>query len=264
MTKSVIGLATLTAGLVLAVGAAALSIIFNGSIAASDPTQTGRLGRDGVISSCAAAKPSPGLVVASGARHYDSYTYTNSSGSGECVTVGLTQTSGTLGELFTAAYLGSFNPSDPSVNYLADPGTSPGALNTPVTYAFFLPAGQTVVVVVHEVDPDGCIGCNYTLTLDSATAATFASARLTPTRRGLLLRWRTASEVDLLYFQVYRSRGHSWRRVSHTPIAAKGSVAGASYRFLDRAARPHAGFRYRIKAFNQDGTASWFGPVLTS
>lgn len=264
MTKVRVGLVALTAGLVLASGAAAVSIVVNGTISASDPTQTGRITRNGVASTCAASKPNPGLAAATGSRNYDSVVYTNSSGSGECISVGLSQTSGTVGELFDAAYLGSFNPADPSQNYLADPGTSPLALNTPLTYSLFLPAGQTVVVVVHEVNPGGCTGCDYTLTLDSATAATFASARLTPTHRGLLLRWRTASEVDLLDFQVYRSRGYSWRRVSHTPIAAKGSVAGASYRFLDRAARPHKGWRYRIKAFDQDGTSSWFGPVLTS
>jgi len=259
MTKPLVGFAALTAVLVFAAGAEALLIV-NGSIAASDPTQTGSLNRNGVVSSCAAPKSSPGLLTNVGVRHYDSYTYMNSSGFGECVTVTLTQTSG-AGQIFTAAYLGSFNPADPTTNYLADPG---GSAPPTTAYSFFVPAGQTAVVIVHEVDPDGCIACTYTVTLGSATAATFASARLTPTRRGLLLRWRTASEVDLLGFQVYRSRGHSWRRVSHSPIAAKGSVAGASYRFLDRTARPHADFRYRIKAFNQDGTASWFGPTLTS
>jgi hypothetical protein len=260
MTKSLVGLGALTAVLVFAAAAEALLIV-NGSIAASDPTQTGSLNRNGVVSTCGAPKSSPGLLTAVGVRHYDSYTYTNSSGFGECVTVTLTRTSG-AGQIFTAAYLGSFNPADPAANYLADPG---GSTPPATAYSFFVPAGQTAVVIVHEVDPDGCLACNYTVTLGSApTAATFASARLTPTRRGLLLRWRTASEIDLLGFQVYRLRGHSWRRVSHSPIAAKGSVAGASYRFLDRAARPHADLRYRIKAFNQDGTASWFGPTLTS
>jgi hypothetical protein len=263
MRKSLIALGALTAALAVAAGAAAVTITVNGTIAASDPTQTGRLESNGGASTCAAPKASPGLVTAIGARHYDSYTYTNSSGSSECVTVTLTQTSGTAPGLFTAAYLGSFNPADPGTNYLADPGGS----GTTVTYSFLVAASQTAVVVVHEVNPDGCLNCNYTIVLNTAstpTAATFASAGLTPTRHGLLLRWRTASEVDLLSFQVYRSRGHAWRRVSRSPIAAKGSATGAAYRFLDRTARPHTGFRYRIRALNRDGTASWFGPVLTA
>jgi hypothetical protein len=159
---------------VVAVGGA---ITVNATIDASDPTQTGRLGRDAVTSTCIAPKSSPGLLATTGARHYDSYTYTNSSGSSQCVTVTLTQTSGNDAGLFTAAYLGSFNSADPGMNYLADSGAS-SALNTAGTYSFLLAAGQTAVVVVHEVNPDGCLGCGYTLTIDAVTAATFASARL--------------------------------------------------------------------------------------
>jgi hypothetical protein len=127
-----------------------------------------------------------------------------------------------------------------------------------------LAAGQTAVVVVHEVNPDGCLGCGYTLTIDAVTAATFASARLTPTHRGTLLRWRTGTEVETLGFHVYRARGQSWRRLNHALIVAKGSVSGASYRFLDRTARRGVSYRYRIKSVDRDGTSSWFGPVLVS
>src|SRR5829696_8447007 len=99
MTKSLVGLAALMAVLAFAASAAAALVIVNGSIASSDPTQTGSLNRNGVASTCAATKSSPGLLTNVGARHYDSYTYTNSSGSGQCVTVTLTQTSGT-GQIF--------------------------------------------------------------------------------------------------------------------------------------------------------------------
>ena len=260
VTKSAIGLAALTAILVLATAAAALS--FSGTIDSSDPTMTGnRLGRNGIVSTCAAPKADPGSLLPAAMRHYDSYTYTNSSGSTQCVTVTLTQTLGTDAGLFTAAYLGSFNPANPDTNYLADPGES-GSLNIVETYSFNLAAGQTAVIVVHEVVAGGCIGCAYALTIDSATAVMFASARVTATKRGELLRWRTASEADLLSFQVYRSRRHSWQRISRSPIAAKGLIGGASYRFLDRTANRGVAYRYRIRAFNRDGTASWFGPVL--
>ena len=80
-------------------------------------------------------------------------------------------------------------------------------------------------------------------------------------RKGVLVRWRTGTEADLLGFHVYRSRGHSWRRISRSLIAAKGSVAGASYRFLDKTARRGVAYRYRIKAVDRDGVASWFGPI---
>jgi hypothetical protein len=89
----------------------------------------------------------------------------------------------------------------------------------------------------------------------------FRAAR---SREAVMLRWRTGTEADLLGFQVYRSRGHSWRRITHALIAAKGSVSGASYRYLDKTARRGVAYRYRIKALNRDGTASWFGPVRST
>jgi hypothetical protein len=102
------------------------------------------------------------------------------------------------------------------------------------------------------------------LELENLTAVTFTSARATRTAKGVLVRWRTGTEVDLLGFQVYRSRGHSWRRITHALIAAKGSVSGASYRFLDKTARRGVAYRYRIKALNRDGASSWFGPVRST
>ena len=223
----------------------------------------GRLARTGVSSTCAAPKSNPGSGSVA-TRHYDSYTYTNSSGSGQCVTVTLTQTSGPDTALFTAAYLGSFDPTNPETNYLADPGAS-DSLNVPTTYSFLLSAGQTAVIVVHEVDSDGCasldLGCSYTLTIDTVTAVTFASVSATRTGTGVVVRWRTGTEADLLGFQIYRSRGHSWQRITRSLIAAKGSVAGASYRYLDKTARRGVSYRYRIKAVNRNGTTAWFGPM---
>ena len=73
------------------------------------------------------------------------------------------------------------------------------------------------------------------------------------------MRWHTGTEGDILGFRVYRSRGHSWRRITHSLIRAKASVAGASYRFLDKTATRGAAYSYRIEAINRDGTSSWFG-----
>ena len=71
----------------------------------------------------------------------------------------------------------------------------------------------------------------------------------------------TARKAELLGFHVYRSRGHSWRRITRSLVAAKGTVSGASYRYLDRTARRDVSYRYRIRAVNRDGMTVWFGPV---
>src|SRR5262249_3096552 len=104
---------------------------------------------------------------------------------------------------------------------------------------------------------NGLINVTYT----TPTAVTLASAGANRTSKGVVVRWRTGTEADLLGFQVYRSRGHSWQRITRSLIASKGSVSGASYRFLDGTAKRAWAYRYRIKALNRDGTANWFGPV---
>ena len=120
---------------------------FSGSIAAGDTTQTGRIVRNGVASSCAVAKAYPGTQDLLPNRRYDSYTFTNTSNATACVKVDLTSSCGT--NIFGVAYLGSYNPANVQQNYLADNGSSFAALGT---FSFNVPAGQTFVVVVHEVN----------------------------------------------------------------------------------------------------------------
>lgn len=128
--------------------------VFAGSIAAGDTTQTGRIVRNGVTTVCGVAKAYPGTQDLLPNRRYDSYTFTNTSNATACITVNLTSSCGT--NIFGLAYLGSFNPANVQQNYLADNGSSFAGTGT---FAFNVPAGQTFVVVVHEVNVNaGCVG----------------------------------------------------------------------------------------------------------
>jgi hypothetical protein len=127
---------------------------FTGSIAAGDTTMTGRIVRNGVASTCAVPKAYPGTQDLLANRRYDSYTFTNTSNVTACVTVNLTSSCGV--NIFGVAYLGSFNPANVQQNYLADNGLSFAGTGT---FSFNVPAGQTFVVVVHEVNVGaGCSG----------------------------------------------------------------------------------------------------------
>ncbi len=134
--------------------------VFNGSLAAGDAQQTGRINRFGVVSTCAAPKACPGIFTAVGARFYDAYTITNIRNTPVCATIGINSGCGT--NIFNVAYLTSFNPAAPCTNYLGDPGSSFSASGfMEVT----IPALGTIVVVVHEVNVGA--GCaNYQLTVD--------------------------------------------------------------------------------------------------
>ena len=127
-----------------------------GAVSATTGQQTGRIVRDGLTATCPAPKSNPGLTAVTGARQYDAYTF--QSCKSQCVTVRLLGPS----TIYTAAYDGSFNPANPSTNFLADPGSSSLA----TAYSFNVTAGQTFVVVVHEINVASGATYPYTLTFD--------------------------------------------------------------------------------------------------
>ena len=154
-------LATFTAIALIAVAGTASAQV-NTTIALDNATsQTGRLLRDASPSACTPVKPFPGVFTTSGVRAYDSYTLTNTSGSTRCYNVVLTQTGS---DLFAVAYSGSFTPADPSLNWLGDAGSS----NPSSPFSVNVPNGQSLVLVVHEVNPGAGVGQTYTLTANPA------------------------------------------------------------------------------------------------
>lgn len=79
------------------------------------------------------------------------------------------------------------------------------------------------------------------------------TARLTPA--GVELRWRTAHEVGLLGFDVYRGRV----KLNRALIPARGFAAGAAYRYVVAGRR--AGV-YRLRALQADGTRAWVATTV--
>src|SRR5438874_1246349 len=161
-------------------------IVIHGRIPTKGPLQTGRIVSDDPPSTCAA--PQTCAVFDTTLRHYESYTFTNTTGSSQCVTVTLDPMTCTgAHSLQSVMYLGSFDPANVCTNYLADIGNSPDVAKS---YSGTVPAGQTFVVTVNEVTPNaGCTG--YTLTITglcgggsptpTATATATPTATHTPT-----------------------------------------------------------------------------------
>jgi hypothetical protein len=132
-------------------------IIFDDSIAMTDPIQALRLNRDGTTSTCTVPKSCPGPVNFPNT-HYDVTFYVNTSNAAQCVVTTIT-TNCLANPIFMVAYLGSFNPSNPCTNYLADIGSSPAPSQF---MSFTVPAGGSFALVVHEVL--GGVGCGqYTV-----------------------------------------------------------------------------------------------------
>jgi subtilisin-like proprotein convertase family protein len=128
-----------------------------GALAAGDPTQTGRLVRNGVFSVCSALKPSPGLNDSVLGRRFDQYTITNQNTTTQCVTASVSNGCG-ANAIYLAAYSGSYVPTSVTTNFLADNGSSMGSTAVGIgPVAFTMAPGATVVLVVHEITANsGC------------------------------------------------------------------------------------------------------------
>jgi hypothetical protein len=134
-----------------------------GALDTNDPKQEGAFNRDFSPSVCA-PKTCPAIVDVD-PRHYDAYTFVNNTGFIQCVTITLTSACAGANDIFSAAYLGSFDDSNLCQNYVGDIGRSPGQAGGSASYSVVIPTGATFVVVVSEVTGDA--GCaNYTLTLN--------------------------------------------------------------------------------------------------
>jgi len=127
-------------------------------------TQTGRLNRNGVGSTCAAPKVCDIFLTAPG-RAFDSYTIPNNTGATACVDITLDTITQAACNLQVNGYLNSFDPANICTNYLADAGVSSGTPPNATNWTANVPAGDSLVIVVHTTNP-GEIGCEYDLILD--------------------------------------------------------------------------------------------------
>jgi hypothetical protein len=92
--------------------------------------------------------------------------FVNSGPLAACATISLTSAGGV--NLIAASYLNSYNPADTTFcnNYLGDPG---GSINGTATWESTIPAGQTLVVVVMEVNA-GTSATPYSVTVSGLSA----------------------------------------------------------------------------------------------
>jgi hypothetical protein len=134
-----------------------------GAISNTDPLQYGALSRDFSPSVCL-PKTCP-LLVDKGQHHYDEYSFVNSTGVPQCITITLMSACAGANDIYSATYLNSFDPTNLCTNYVGDIGRSPGQIGGSASYSVVVPAGATFVVTVYEFTANA--GCaTYTLTLN--------------------------------------------------------------------------------------------------
>jgi hypothetical protein len=117
---------------------------------ANDPTQADRLGRDGQPSGCS-GKACPGGGFP-GTKRFQQFEFDNNSAADTCYTVTINATiPGPAGaDIESAAYLGTYDPTNLCLNYLGDSGiVGLGTTVGSASYSFTVPAQAHFVVVVN-------------------------------------------------------------------------------------------------------------------
>jgi len=115
---------------------------------ANDQTQSDRLGRDGQPSTCS-GKGCPGGGFP-GTKFFQTYNFTNNSASAACFTVTINAALGGAGDIESAAYVGSYDPTNLCLNYLGDTGiVGLGTAVPNVSYSFVVPPQSPFVIVVN-------------------------------------------------------------------------------------------------------------------
>jgi hypothetical protein len=189
----------------------------------SDAIQTNRLTRNSVTSDCSTNKPCPGEIVSPGGSiHFDAYSFTASAAA--CVTVSLStpcnNTSAGNDFIHSSAYLGSYDPANKCLNYLADIGNSPLPSGS---YSFVVPSNSVFVVIVNEVDSG--VGCtNYTLTVSGFDCVPNLNiARDSSSSSNVVLRWSTSAVgYNLVTTNQVGGPSHAFTPVGPPPVVVNG------------------------------------------
>jgi len=142
-----------------------------GRINITDPTQTNRINRDGVVSACGTPKTFPG-ITGSGNYHYKTYSFQNTSASAACVTITINNAdTNASNQTHLVAYNGSFNPANLSQNYMGDIGSS-SSLSNPKSMGITVAANSTVILITSEVTLNTVFTADYTINISSPNCAT--------------------------------------------------------------------------------------------
>lgn len=121
------------------------------SLSASDPTQLGRLSRNGVPQDFAGDEVFPGVINPTTPYHYHAYSL--NVGDTPFVDIFIDSLSATV---FYSAYQSSYHPNDLSINWLGDAGSSGNDFGTdPLFFDVVAGIGSTLILLVNESTTNG-------------------------------------------------------------------------------------------------------------
>ncbi|MEO8938784.1 MAG: PEP-CTERM sorting domain-containing protein [Burkholderiaceae bacterium] len=168
-------LATLFRGLILTSllsGATAYATPVTSSLVSTDPTQLGRLSRNGVPQDWSGGEAYPGSINPTVAYHYHAYYF--NVGLTPYVDINIDSTATTT---FFSAYQTFYNPTNLAQDWLGDAGTSGNYFGVdPLFFDVIAGINTTLIVVVNESTFNGGIGLPYTLLVTGFTDTEYSNA----------------------------------------------------------------------------------------
>ena len=156
------------------------------SVSTSDPTQLGRISRNGVPGDWS-VNPAvfPGVINATTSYHYSTLDLDL-----DALEAGLGFSYGGFVQLefdsvstttFLSAYLDSYNPANLAANYLGDPGTSGNFFGTdPLFFQVIVPAGHDLILVLNETTPNGGLNMPGIVTVEAFSDTNFTDLAAVP------------------------------------------------------------------------------------
>ena len=232
----------------------------NDSLSGASPTQTYWLWPSGTNSTCSLPKSCPELAVGETPVAYNAYSFTNTSSSAVCVSVTITTLCGDEGNfyssIFSAAYLGSYNPANLCQNYLADMGGVQDSFTGPGTffYSFTVPAHTNFIVVVDGTVP-GYYCSGYSLTVagllcpvdgggSCGGSTPFQITSIVRTNNNILIRWTSGiGQTNALQATAGTGNG-SYATNNFSTIFAVTNTVSSSTNYTDVGAATNKPSRY--------------------
>jgi PEP-CTERM motif len=157
--------------LLASVAQADLLTTFTTSIAANDPTQLGRISRNGIPSDWSSVKAFPGVINPTTTYNYHTYTIN----SGVTPYIFITMDS-VAANTFASAYMPGYDPNNLAFNYIGDAGSSGNYFGVdPISFEVYVPARTDFLIVVNTSANAG-IGQPFTITVQG-----FIDDQFTPT-----------------------------------------------------------------------------------
>lgn len=188
--------ASVLIALALSANALATDVLnVNSAVSLSDPTQLGRLSRNGIPQDWANTETFPGIVNATTAYHYTTFTISAAvAANGPFMQISLLDLgpAATQGNIFVSAYANAYLPNSSgtgnlgfNTNWLGDSGFSPNNFGNAVFFQVLVPAGASLVIVINNTAAGNVgVGQPFKLLVESFSDNQFSDARVSAVPEG--------------------------------------------------------------------------------